>query len=810
MDEEKYRHICNVKTIYSDKKGFFEDYIEHMTDVVGEEWIFKTFRSPQTDQDRINNCFANKDLSSALESVCTNVQEIYRAKSESVALQRKNEAKIYEEAGNFTTSMILINQALVRAPKGSNVYIESLKTRTILSIKMKHYADALHDTHLCLKEKLTPEQIIEGTDLYFQDGKPPKISCSLEIQQSDLAGRFMTAKENISSGETLVIEEPYASCLLPEKLGTNCQNCLKRPLMTFHVPVLLKLEEAGRFMTAKENISSGETLVIEEPYASCLLPEKLGTNCQNCLKRLPFTPIPCNECSTSVFCSVDCQKVALSTYHRYECKFMDLLIGSGISILSLTALRIVTQSSVEYFRNYDQPSHPFYKIYSLESHEKRRPAKDFYHRTLTCLFLLFILRKAGYFSQSNKANEDSHVLNEDEALIAQILLKSLQVLQFNAHEVYETLFKTKHHFPNAKINYVGVGIQYLEKKGVCFSFSSPIWDHITGSRLISWRPDRGSWARNSARCTALTLLNEHDDSLLLTGYDDGSLSVYRNYASHEHRLVTSFQALTDTSFVNKSLSTVLNEDEALIAQILLKSLQVLQFNAHEVYETLFKTKHHFPNAKINYVGVGIYPTVSLFNHDCYPAVTRYFNGKNIIVKALRPLKPKEVVAENYGLVFSRKHLIDRQKVLSARYWFECKCRACVENWPLMESLEKYPIRIRCSNDNCGQIIATVKKLEPSAKKVEKKCESCNSTSDLTEIKTKLSELNEMFYRGIEQMNTSCFREAVESLTKFSDQIHELVVPPYKLASLAHEALRNCWSLAGNKWVIPENYSQIKS
>ncbi|KAI5699330.1 hypothetical protein M8J75_001218 [Diaphorina citri] len=665
MDEEKYRHICNVKTIYSDKKGFFEDYIEHMTDIVGEEWIFKTFRSPQTDQDRINNCFANKDLSSALESVCTNVQEIYRAKSESVALQRKNEAKIYEEAGNFTTSMILINQALVRAPKGSNVYIESLKTRTILSIKMKHYADALHDTHLCLKEKLTPEQklvvyrkmlecyvgledynrakltmhvLIQMTnkedeksklrdklskmpekikkknlapiedieDLYFQDGKPPKISCSLEIQQSDLAGRFMTAKENISSGETLVIEEPYASCLLPEKLGTNCQNCLKR---------------------------------------------------------LPFTPIPCTECSTSVFCSVDCQKVALSTYHRYECKFMDLLIGSGISILSLTALRIVTQSSVEYFRNYDQSSHPFYKIYSMESHEKRRPAKDFYHRTLTCLFLLFILRKAGYFSQSNKANEDSHVLNEDEALIAQILLKSLQVLQFNAHEVYETLFKTK---------------------------------------------------------------------------------------------------------------------------------------------------HHFPNAKINYVGVGIYPTVSLFNHDCYPAVTRYFNGKNIIVKALRPLKPKEVVAENYGLVFSRKHLIDRQKVLSARYWFECKCRACVENWPLMETLEKYPIRIRCSNDNCGQIIATVKKLEPSAKKVEKKCESCNSTSDLTEIKTKLSELNEMFYRGIEQMNTSCFREAVESLTKFSDQIHELVVPPYKLASLAHEALRNCWSLAGNKWVIPENYSQIKS
>lgn len=76
----------------------------------------------------------------------------------------------------------------------------------------------------------------------------------------------------------------------------------------------------------------------------------------------------------------------------------------------------------------------------------------------------------------------------------------------------------------------------------------------------------------------------------------------------------------------------LNEDELLVGSVLLRHLQILQFNAHEVYETVilprkdvqpgaaFRSK--FRSAKIVYIGVAVYPTVALFNHDCYPAVTR--------------------------------------------------------------------------------------------------------------------------------------------------------------------------------------------
>lgn len=56
--------------------------------------------------------------------------------------------------------------------------------------------------------------------------------------------------------------------------------------------------------------------------------------------------------------------------------------------------------------------------------------------------------------------------------------------------------------------------------------------------------------------------------------------------------------------------------------LLLRHLQLLQFNAHEFFETRLGREHRFRGSKPVYLGVAIYPTVSRFNHDCYPAVTR--------------------------------------------------------------------------------------------------------------------------------------------------------------------------------------------
>lgn len=65
-----------------------------------------------------------------------------------------------------------------------------------------------------------------------------------------------------------------------------------------------------------------------------------------------------------------------------------------------------------------------------------------------------------------------------------------------------------------------------------------------------------------------------------------------------------------------------SKDELKVAELILLHLQILQFNAHEVYESKCSPNHRFKGVKAGYIGVAVYPTSSFFNHSCYPGVTR--------------------------------------------------------------------------------------------------------------------------------------------------------------------------------------------
>lgn len=64
-----------------------------------------------------------------------------------------------------------------------------------------------------------------------------------------------------------------------------------------------------------------------------------------------------------------------------------------------------------------------------------------------------------------------------------------------------------------------------------------------------------------------------------------------------------------------------NETQMKIGELLLYNLQMLQFNAHEIYETKITSENRLLGAA-NYIGVAVYASAALFNHDCSPAVTR--------------------------------------------------------------------------------------------------------------------------------------------------------------------------------------------
>lgn len=96
-------------------------------------------------------------------------------------------------------------------------------------------------------------------------------------------------------------------------------------------------------------------------------------------------------------------------------------------------------------------------------------------------------------------------------------------------------------------------------------------------------------------------------------------------SDERRRYLSAVRVAIDRQFQQRAVrvSETPNDREIAVAGLLLKHLQLLQFNAHEVFETRLGNEHRFRGSRPLYIGVAIYPTVARFNHDCYPAVTRY-------------------------------------------------------------------------------------------------------------------------------------------------------------------------------------------
>lgn len=177
-------------------------------------------------------------------------------------------------------------------------------------------------------------------------------------------------------------------------------------------------------------------------------------------------------------------------------------------------------------------------------------------------------------------------------------------------------------------------------------------------------------------------------------------------------------------FVNVEAST-LTEEQLFIGGLIVRNLQILQFNAHEVSELFVDDDTGTSSSE--FIGGAVYPTLALFNHSCNPSIVRYctrvcfpyrvnaftltpfsirthryFKGTTVVTRAIRNIKAGEMIGENYGPLFTQKNKEERQRILNEQYWFSCTCEACSNDWPnLAEMLVEKAVRFRCSNSKCG-------------------------------------------------------------------------------------------------------------
>ncbi|GFY39882.1 SET and MYND domain-containing protein 4 [Trichonephila inaurata madagascariensis] len=167
----------------------------------------------------------------------------------------------------------------------------------------------------------------------------------------------------------------------------------------------------GRYIIANRTITAGDTLFVEEPYASVLLPVHYPTHCHHCYTKA-LAVVPCHQCSQVRYCSQKCVDESWEKYHKWECGNLDSLHSVGIAHLSFRVILVTALSFIQEHREelvktsnsvypFDFPDGKYrtnyFSVFHLVAHEDM-PAEDTFQYALTALLLLMLLDRLNYFA----------------------------------------------------------------------------------------------------------------------------------------------------------------------------------------------------------------------------------------------------------------------------------------------------------------------------------------------------------------------------------------------------------------------------
>ncbi|XP_054713862.1 SET and MYND domain-containing protein 4-like [Uloborus diversus] len=168
----------------------------------------------------------------------------------------------------------------------------------------------------------------------------------------------------------------------------------------------------GRYIVANRALAAGDTLFVEEAYASVLLPGHYITHCHHCYTKTRAF-VPCHQCSQVRYCSQQCVDESWEKYHKWECGNLDLLHTVGIAHLSCRVILITGLSYLQENRDeltktscslypFDFPDgryrSNYYSVYHLLTHTDDMNVEDTFQYALTALLLLVLLDRLNYFA----------------------------------------------------------------------------------------------------------------------------------------------------------------------------------------------------------------------------------------------------------------------------------------------------------------------------------------------------------------------------------------------------------------------------
>ncbi|XP_063632942.1 SET and MYND domain-containing protein 4 [Cydia splendana] len=716
-----YAAACSAQTLCSAGRGFLRALLPELATIPTPEWLHAL--EPLSDAGRLQACRDHNELMEALREVVSRVAPVYRGKDARLSRERRRAAELElkehdEDEDAIERALALASEAVLKAPTTDDddeaTLALALWTRSAVLLarpRRKGTAAALADLRLALRSRLPAKMRAHyywRTGHCYRDcGEPTRAKVSYELalrllRADDNTSRERLQKDLASLDFSQQAPEP-AEKVLEISVAGGCKPNM--PALSKHIKIVEE-EGKGRFAAARAPLHPGDIVLAESPYAACLLPDHLGTHCLHCFTRLSLcseeAPVWCPRCAGVAFCSLSCREKGM-VYHQHECSFQDLFIGSGMSILSHIALRMVTQlglsGTLDVYTRHVSGDVPLAHDDIDGKKSKMKSRKERLNRS-----------KKGLKMVEEEKEKCENEENSD--------LKTAQIYSLCTHSEQRT------------------GEDYVKRMVV---------------------------------------------AVFLT------------------------ECLVKSGFFNSVSADEMENARWSVTAVIIRNLQLLQFNAHEVFETLRSGDgkgegHLFRGARAQHIAVAIYPTGALFNHDCFPAVARYFIGRRLILACTRSLPPGATVPECYGPAAALRDVTSRRRTLAARYWFTCACDACERPsaWPTMQESGDPPLR--CPTPECsGMLSGSRQTVKQGAR-----CSACGVTFDAMTLERRIDvieDCHKLFQEGARLMDEQLVDEAKSVLCGALERYHDTAAAPRRAAYLAHEALRALLTSVGNSHLV---------
>ncbi|XP_034245426.1 SET and MYND domain-containing protein 4-like [Thrips palmi] len=395
-------------------------------------------------------------------------------KSPKLSTDLRNEGNKAFQKKNDLLALHLYNRSLCAAPVYSKEYALAIGNRSAVNLSLGFFNACLSDIELAhqssypneLRVKLLERQV----KCFIQLDMVTEAEAALKTLETEVQGMAQGKREQLLSSVSTLTQDLQrirvkAEGALDDAL-TSCNEfgCFERPPLSHgsneeikcaSTAIALKYsEDKGRHLIASENIRPGDVLIVEQPFASVLLPAASSTHCYFCLNRC-LSPIPCLHCTEVMFCNEKCRVESWTQFHSIDCSLLPV-ISNKVGKMGLLALRVLLLASqkgkklrqlmeeVEEIEKTPKTnprtlgfnkdgrylSTDYWPIHFLIGHSDHRSNADIFRRSVTAACLLHCLETFTKFFEADLDDEIYYFCGG-------LLLHHLQSLPCNAHEVSE-------------------------------------------------------------------------------------------------------------------------------------------------------------------------------------------------------------------------------------------------------------------------------------------------------------------------------------------------------------------------------------